>query len=143
MARMTGLVETFVPNRNQPPLLTDAEQAEVLRARHRADGEDDTAVLQALGINAAAQDETPVATTRMKPIIPAAGELRQHRGPQLALEECSCRLTKLDLCSPPPKEVERWLNPDQSLTGWALCHERPQGMSLHMLGWVGGTLSGP
>ena len=29
-ARMTGLVETLVQNRSQPPLLTDAEQADVL-----------------------------------------------------------------------------------------------------------------
>ena len=53
MARMTGLVENLVQNRSQPPLLTYAEQADVLRARHRAEGEDAAAVLEAKGINAA------------------------------------------------------------------------------------------
>ena len=37
MARMTGLVETLVHNQSPPPLLTDAEHANVLRARRRAD----------------------------------------------------------------------------------------------------------
>ena len=37
MARITGLVETFVHNQSPPPLLTDAEHANVLRARRRAD----------------------------------------------------------------------------------------------------------
>ena len=33
MTRMSGLVEDLVQNQSQPPLLTDAEQAGVLRAR--------------------------------------------------------------------------------------------------------------
>ena len=57
MARMTGFVETLVQNRSQPPLLTDSEQADVLRARRRVNGEDTTAVLEAAGITVAGQDE--------------------------------------------------------------------------------------
>ena len=57
MARMTGFVETMVKNQNQPPLLTDAEQAGVLRARRRVDDEDVAAVLEALSTTAMAQDE--------------------------------------------------------------------------------------
>ena len=37
MARMNGLMETLVHNQSPPPLLTDAEYANVLRARRRAD----------------------------------------------------------------------------------------------------------
>ena len=37
MARMTRLMETLVHNQSPPPLLTDAEHADVLRARRRAD----------------------------------------------------------------------------------------------------------
>ena len=37
MERMTGLVETLVHNQSPPLLLTDAEHADVLRARRRAD----------------------------------------------------------------------------------------------------------
>ena len=37
MARMNGLMETLVHNQSPPPLLTDAEHANVLRARRRAD----------------------------------------------------------------------------------------------------------
>ena len=33
MARMSGLVEILVQNQSRPPLLTKAEQADVLRAR--------------------------------------------------------------------------------------------------------------
>ena len=37
MARMNGLMETLVHNQSPPPLLTDAEHANVLRARRKAD----------------------------------------------------------------------------------------------------------
>ena len=57
MARMTRLVATLVQNQSPPPLLTNAEQADVLRARHRADGEDVSAVLEAVRITAVPQDE--------------------------------------------------------------------------------------
>ena len=55
MARMTGLVETFVHNQSPPPLLTDAEHANVLRARCRAD--DAAANLRTAGDAAATPDE--------------------------------------------------------------------------------------
>ena len=37
MTRMSGVVEDLVQNQSQPPLLTDAEQADVLRARLQAE----------------------------------------------------------------------------------------------------------
>ena len=37
MARMNGLMETLVHNQSPPPLLTEAEHANLLRARRRAD----------------------------------------------------------------------------------------------------------
>ena len=36
IARMSSLVETLVQNQSQPPLLTEAEQVDVLRARFQA-----------------------------------------------------------------------------------------------------------
>ena len=55
MARMTGLVETLVHNQSPPPLLTEGEHANVLRARRRAD---DAAVnLRIAGDAAAAPDK--------------------------------------------------------------------------------------
>ena len=57
MVRMTGLVETLVQNRSQPPLLTDVKQTDVLLEWHKADGEDATVVLEAVGIIAMAQDK--------------------------------------------------------------------------------------
>ena len=40
MVRMIGLVERLVKNWSQPPLLMDAEQADVLQARQMADDEE-------------------------------------------------------------------------------------------------------
>ena len=57
MARMIGLVETLVQNQSQPPLLNDLEQANVLWARHMADGGDTTAEYEAVGITTMVQDE--------------------------------------------------------------------------------------
>ena len=55
MARMAGLEEALVHNQSPPPLLTDAEHADVLRARRRAD--DAAANLRTTGDVTATLDE--------------------------------------------------------------------------------------
>ena len=55
MARMNGLVEMLGHNQSPPPLLTDAEHANVLRAQRRAD--DAAADLWAAGDVNATPDE--------------------------------------------------------------------------------------
>ena len=45
MARMSSMVETLVQNQSQPLLLTDAKQANILRARLQAGSENATAEL--------------------------------------------------------------------------------------------------
>ena len=56
MVTMTSLVETLIQSRSQPPLLTDTEQADVLRARLRADNKDAAVEQGARGTTAAARD---------------------------------------------------------------------------------------
>ena len=56
MVRMTDLVETLVKTWSQPLLLTDAEQADLLRARPRADDEETATEQDARGTTAVARD---------------------------------------------------------------------------------------
>ena len=89
MARMTGLVETLVHNQSPPPLLTDAEHANVLRARRRAD--DAAADLRAAGDVNATPDEgssngDPAREThhsRRRRNVPAQKSTTRSGGPQL------------------------------------------------------------
>ena len=89
MARMNGLMETLVHNQSTPPLLTDAEHANVLRARRRAD--DAVADLQAAGDVNATPDEgssggDPAREThhsRRRRNAPAQKSTARSGGPQL------------------------------------------------------------
>ena len=89
MARMTGLVETLVHNQSPPPLLTDAENADVLRAWCRAD--DAAADLRTIGNVTATPDEgssggDPAREThrsRRRRNAPAQKSTTRSRGPRL------------------------------------------------------------
>ena len=57
MARMSSLVEILVQNQSQPLLLTDAEQADVLRERLQAEREKAAADLATGGSNTADRED--------------------------------------------------------------------------------------
>ena len=89
MARMNGLMETLVHNQSPPPLLTDAEHANVLRARRRAD--DAAAGLRAADDVNTTPDEISsdgdhaheTHHSRRRRNAPAQKSTTRSRGPQL------------------------------------------------------------
>ena len=130
MARMTGLVETLVHNLSPPPLLTDAEHANVLRAWRRAD--DASATLRTVGDIAAAQDEDSGSD-------PARDPCNSHRRRNAPAQKSATRSGEVRLPtdhagpSRPRSKAKCRTSPAQSLIGLALCREISRRAHLHVL----------